>query len=596
MDPASAPCCQVTVEQAALADEVCSVLMGEDVEQRRHFIQTNARTCGSSTSSGRDADGHDATDSDADGTVHAGRDNEGQGPEAPRRRTGLHRAHRDQGGDGAVLPRVLDVGHRLAGAARRARRAEAGPPPDPLLDVRPAACCPTDPTPSAPRSSARSWARSTPTATRRSTRPWPGWSQDFSMRHPLIDGHGNFGGTGPDEGPAAMRYTECRLGPLALELLSGIDQETVDFVAQLRRHRPRSRRSCRRGSPNMLVNGSQGIAVGMATNIPPHNLGEVIDATTHLLEHPDATPDDLMAFIKGPDFPTGALILGRQGILDALRTGPRLDQACAPSPRSRRGATAPRGSSSPRCPTRRRSRRSRRRSTTSCGPATSTASPRPRTTPPGGKTRLVIRLKRDANANVVLNNLFKQTPMQTTFSVNAVALVDGVPRTLNVAQMLDPLRGAPGRGGDPAVRVPAGQGPGAGPRGRGPAQGHRHAGPGHRHHPRVGRPAGRPRGPVGDAVRLLGGAGQPHPRHDAWPGSPGWAGPNLEEEMAKLLEEIAELESILNDDAKLRGVIAGELGEIREKFANERRTDHHPRSGRHERRGPGGRRGDRRHA
>src|SRR5271155_3700228 len=144
--------------------------------------------------------------------------------------------------------------------------------------------------------------------------------QEFSMRHPLIDGHGAFGGRGPDDGPAAMRYTECRLAPLALELMADIDEETVDMIANYD------------GSdeepvvlpgrfPNLLINGSQGIAVGMATNIPPHNMGEVIDAAIHVLHHPEATPDDLMQFVKGPDFPTGALILGRHGILDAYRTG-----------------------------------------------------------------------------------------------------------------------------------------------------------------------------------------------------------------------------------------------------------------------------------
>src|SRR3974390_3326161 len=144
--------------------------------------------------------------------------------------------------------------------------------------------------------------------------------QDFSLRHPLIDGHGNFGGTGPDEGPAAMRYTECRLGALALELMQGIDQNTVDFVGNYDATSEEPTVLPAR-FPNMLVNGSQGIAVGMATNIPPHNLGEVIDAAIHLLDHPDATADDLMHFVKGPDFPTGAFILGRQGIIDAYRTG-----------------------------------------------------------------------------------------------------------------------------------------------------------------------------------------------------------------------------------------------------------------------------------
>src|ERR1700735_1969067 len=144
--------------------------------------------------------------------------------------------------------------------------------------------------------------------------------QDFSMRHPLISGHGNFGGTGPDEGAAAMRYTECRLAPLALELLDSIDEETVDFEANYDNSTQQPVVLPSR-FPNLLVNGSQGIAVGMATKIPPHNLGEVIDATLHLLANPEVTADDLMKFVKGPDFPTRAQILGRQGILDAYRTG-----------------------------------------------------------------------------------------------------------------------------------------------------------------------------------------------------------------------------------------------------------------------------------
>ncbi|MGP8001186.1 MAG: DNA gyrase subunit A, partial [Streptosporangiaceae bacterium] len=144
-------------------------------------------------------------------------------------------------------------------------------------------------------------------------------AQPWSMRMPLIDSQGNFGSPGNDP-PAAMRYTECRLAPLALELMADIDEETVDMVANYDGSAQEPVVLPAR-FPNLLVNGSQGIAVGMATNIPPHNLGEVIDATVHLLEHPDATPDELMGFVKGPDFPTGALILGRQGILDAFRTG-----------------------------------------------------------------------------------------------------------------------------------------------------------------------------------------------------------------------------------------------------------------------------------
>jgi DNA gyrase subunit A len=154
-------------------------------------------------------------------------------------------------------------------------------------------------------------------------------TQPFSLRHPLVDGHGNFGSL--DDGPAAARYTECRLAPIATRMLDGIDQETVDFDENYSgEYREPTVLPAR--FPNLLVNGSQGIAVAMATNIPPHNLGEVIDATLHLIDHVDATPEDLMQFVKGPDFPTGGSILG-------------------PPQRSWRPSGA-RRSSSPRCRTR----------------------------------------------------------------------------------------------------------------------------------------------------------------------------------------------------------------------------------------------------
>src|SRR5438093_7698433 len=143
-------------------------------------------------------------------------------------------------------------------------------------------------------------------------------AQPFSLRHPLIDFHGNYGS--PDFGPAAERYTECRLSPLAMQMLADIDEQTVDFVPNYTNDEPEPTVLPSR-FPNLLVNGSQGIAVGMATNIPPHNLAEVVDATIHLIDHPDATSDDLLQFVKGPDFPTGGLILGRSGILDTYRTG-----------------------------------------------------------------------------------------------------------------------------------------------------------------------------------------------------------------------------------------------------------------------------------
>src|SRR3954469_3499995 len=145
-------------------------------------------------------------------------------------------------------------------------------------------------------------------------------AQDFSLRYPLIDGHGNFGSPDPNDRPAASRYTEARLAPLAMQLLASIDEDTVDMSTTYDGSTTEPIVLPAR-YPNLLVNGGGGIAVGMATNIPPHNLREVIDATVHLLDNPEATSDDLMQFVLGPDFPTGALIMGRSGILDAYRTG-----------------------------------------------------------------------------------------------------------------------------------------------------------------------------------------------------------------------------------------------------------------------------------
>jgi DNA gyrase subunit A len=257
-------------------------------------------------------------------------------------------------------------------------------------------------------------------------------AQDFSLRHPLVAGHGNFGS--PDYGPAAARYTECRLAPLAQLMLADIDEETVDFndnySAEFTEPSVLPSRF-----PNLLVNGSQGIAVGMATNIPPHNLGEVIDATTHLIDHPDATPDDLMQFVQGPDFPTGALILGKSGIMDAYRTGRgsiRL-RAVAEIEESARGGdriviTELPYQVGPNAVLTKISELVSSREIEGIADANEESA--------GDQTRIVITLKRDAPALVILNNLYKRTPLQTSFAVNTVALVDGVPRTLNLQQAL----------------------------------------------------------------------------------------------------------------------------------------------------------------
>src|SRR5207245_5570333 len=144
-------------------------------------------------------------------------------------------------------------------------------------------------------------------------------AQPFNMRYLLIDGQGNFGSVDGDP-PAAYRYTESRLSRIAAELLADIEKSTVDFISNFDDSEQEPVVLPAR-FPNLLVNGSNGIAVGMATNIPPHNLNEIVDACIHVLENPDATPNDLMRYVKGPDFPTGALILGRDGIKDAYRTG-----------------------------------------------------------------------------------------------------------------------------------------------------------------------------------------------------------------------------------------------------------------------------------
>jgi len=258
-------------------------------------------------------------------------------------------------------------------------------------------------------------------------------AQPFSLRHPLIDFHGNYGS--PDFGPAASRYTECRLHPLAMQLLADIDEDTVEMLPNYDGTSEQPEVLPAR-FPNLLVNGSQGIAVGMATNIPPHNLGEVIDATVHLIDNPDATSDDLMEFVKGPDFPTGGFILGRAGIIDAYRTG-------RGSVKMRARATIEEG------------RNGRMEILVTELPyQTSCSAIAGRITElvdsgdiegiadindgsSGGKTSLVITLKRDANANVVLNKLYKLTQLQTSFSINMVALVDGVPRTINLRDALD---------------------------------------------------------------------------------------------------------------------------------------------------------------
>ncbi|MEY4175445.1 MAG: hypothetical protein RI900_2610, partial [Actinomycetota bacterium] len=228
--------------------------------------------------------------------------------------------------------------------------------------------------------------------------------------------------------------TECRLHPLAMQMLADIDEETVDMQANYDNTTEEPVVLPAR-FPNLLVNGSQGIAVGMATSIPPHNLGEVIDATVHLIDHPESTPDDLMQFVKGPDFPTGGSILGRAGIMDAYRTGRGSIKmrATATIEEGKRGqmqiivTELPYQASCSAIA-------GRIQELVDSGELDGIADVNDGSA--GGKTNLVVTLKRDANANVVLNNLYKLTQLQSSFPVNMVALVNGVPRTLNLVQAL----------------------------------------------------------------------------------------------------------------------------------------------------------------
>lgn len=257
-------------------------------------------------------------------------------------------------------------------------------------------------------------------------------AQPFSLRHPLIDFHGNYGS--PDFGPAASRYTESRLHPLAMQLLADIDEDTVDLIATYDGTAEEPIVLPAR-FPNLLVNGSQGIAVGMATSIPPHNLGEVIDASLHLLENPDATPNDLMKFIKGPDFPSGGLILGRGGIQDAYRTGrgsikTRAKVAIEEGRKGQMQIVVTELPYQTSCS----AIAARIQELVDGGNLDGIADVNDNSS--GGETNLIITLKRDANSNVVMNNLFKLTQLQSSFPVNMVALVRGVPRTLNLRDAL----------------------------------------------------------------------------------------------------------------------------------------------------------------
>src|SRR5579875_1990330 len=261
-------------------------------------------------------------------------------------------------------------------------------------------------------------------------------AQDFSMRAPLVDGQGNFGSV-DDDPPAAMRYTEARLARIAMEMLRDIDMDTVDFVPNYDSTRTEPVVLPAR-FPNLLVNGSSGIAVGMATNIPPHNLSEVVAATIAYIDNPSVSVADLMRHVRGPDFPTGGIILGHDGIKEANKTrrGSVRVQARAHLETLRHGKEAiivielpfmvKKGGDGGLI--------QKIAELVKDGRIAEISDLRDESDKRG--MRLVIELKRDVIPKVVLNKLYKHTPMQSTFGVNMVALVDGVPRTLNLREAI----------------------------------------------------------------------------------------------------------------------------------------------------------------
>src|SRR4051812_2677498 len=266
-------------------------------------------------------------------------------------------------------------------------------------------------------------------------------AQWFALRYPLVDGQGNFGSMDNDP-PAAMRYTEARLAKIATEMLRDIDADTVDFGPN---YDERSLEPLVLPSryPNLLVNGSAGIAVGMATNIPPHNLREAIDAVIAYMDDPQIDTAGLMKHIKGPDFPTGGIIVGRQGIKDAYEEGRGrvVIRARAHIEPLRQGKEAIVVTEMPYQVAKGDGRGEKaglimKIAEVAIDKKVPEVSDLRDESDKSG-IRLVIELKRDAIPKVVLNKLYKHTPMQTTFGVNAVALVDGVPRTLPLTGIID---------------------------------------------------------------------------------------------------------------------------------------------------------------
>lgn len=391
-------------------------------------------------------------------------------------------------------------------------------------------------------------------------------AQDFSIRYPLVDGHGNFGSIDGD-GAAAMRYTESRMTPFALQMLRDIEKQTVDFVPNFDEEEMEPVVLPAR-YPNLLVNGSNGIAVGMATSIPPHNLREVIDATVYMIDNNDATVDDLIKIVKAPDFPTGAIILGKNAAKEAYRTGQgkvtvrakteieetskgkqqivvteipyqvnkaRLIEKIAELVKDKRidGISYIRDESSRR-----------------------------------GGMRIVIELKRDANPQITLNRLFKHTQMQDSYSMIMIALVKGEPKILSLYDILSEYLK---HQKDVVTRRTIFD--------KNKAEARAHILEGLRIAlDNIDEIIKIIRSSYSDAKdKLIERFGLSDIQAQAilemqLRRLQGLEREKIEEEYAKLLEMIAYYNSLLEDEKKLMGVIKDELLEVRDKYADERRT------------------------
>ena len=392
--------------------------------------------------------------------------------------------------------------------------------------------------------------------------------QTFSYRYPLVDGQGNFGSLDGDP-PAAMRYTEARLSALATEMLADIEYDTVDFVPNY--DETRTEPTVLPGRfPNLLANGATGIAVGMATSIPPHNLGEIVDAAVRLIDNPDATVDELIQLVPGPDFPTGGIICGRRGILDGYRTGRGIIQvrARAFTEVAKNGKKHIVVTEIPYQVTR-TAIKERIAHAVNAGLVPGVADLRDESGSAG--QRLVIELKRGEDEAVVLNQLYQHTPLQSSVSIIMIALVDNRPRTLNLKQMLGYF-----------VR-------------------HRIEVIRRRTQFLLDRALARAHiieglrialAHIDEIIELIKRAADVASAHrqlmERFDLSDkqataildmrlqrltGLERHKLEEEYRKLLEEIAEYESILASEGLVRGLIKDELLDIKRRFGNERRTE-----------------------